>query len=239
MSRQDALIDAAALRLHAAGLSYNDAEAEAVAKHRLNEIATRIETGYYANLQYSAEDMADAQAKAFRAGVSSFHAVVDRMATRLMGWKLPADFNPDGGISFKPYHPQQTPDNPMWPTGTNLLTHEQAKAMFEYVMEGAQEPQALTRDRIREIFMAHGFTVKDGQADLKEYVYEAATALLAEAQWPQTITPAELAKRIERGEKWEVAQQPQAESLESLLSTAIGLLMGYEDRDGRDRKSVV
>lgn len=30
-----------------------------------------------------------------------------------------------------------------------------------------------------------------------------------------------------------VAQQPQAESLESLLSTAIGLLMGYEDRDGK------
>lgn len=29
------------------------------------------------------------------------------------------------------------------------------------------------------------------------------------------------------------AKQPQADSLESLLSTAIGLLMGYEDRDGK------
>lgn len=30
-----------------------------------------------------------------------------------------------------------------------------------------------------------------------------------------------------------VAQQPQTEALESLLSTAVGLLMGYEDRDGK------
>lgn len=36
-----------------------------------------------------------------------------------------------------------------------------------------------TRDKIREVFVAHGFTVKDGHADLKEYVYEAAYALLA------------------------------------------------------------
>jgi hypothetical protein len=33
--------------------------------------------------------------------------------------------------------------------------------------------------QIRAIFMAHGFTVKDGQADLKPYVYAAAQALLA------------------------------------------------------------
>ena len=37
---------------------------------------------------------------------------------------------------------------------------------------------ALDRDRIREIFMAHGFTVKEGQTDLKQYVYDAAEALL-------------------------------------------------------------
>lgn len=43
----------------------------------------------------------------------------------------------------------------------------------------------LSRDRVREIFMSHGFTIKEGQTDLKEYVYEAAAALLAEAQQPQ------------------------------------------------------
>lgn len=37
----------------------------------------------------------------------------------------------------------------------------------------------MNRDKIREIFMAHGFTIKEGQADLRPYVYEAAEALLA------------------------------------------------------------
>lgn len=38
----------------------------------------------------------------------------------------------------------------------------------------------VSQDRIREIFMAHGFTIKEGQTDLKQYVYDAARALLAE-----------------------------------------------------------
>ena len=36
----------------------------------------------------------------------------------------------------------------------------------------------MTNDRIREIFLANGFTVKPGQADLKPYVYAAARALI-------------------------------------------------------------
>ena len=36
-----------------------------------------------------------------------------------------------------------------------------------------------TKAQIREVFMAHGFTVKEGQTDLKQYVYDAAYALLA------------------------------------------------------------
>lgn len=39
----------------------------------------------------------------------------------------------------------------------------------------------LSKDRVREIFMAHGFTVKDGQTDLKPYVYAAAEALVEAA----------------------------------------------------------
>lgn len=39
--------DARQLRLHAAGLTYNDTTAEAEAKHRLHEIAMRIESGFY------------------------------------------------------------------------------------------------------------------------------------------------------------------------------------------------
>ena len=39
----------------------------------------------------------------------------------------------------------------------------------------------MNRDKIREIFLKNGFTVKEGQTDLKEYVYQAAEELLAEA----------------------------------------------------------
>lgn len=47
MNKREAIEDAKTLRLHAAGLTYNDSQAEAVAKHRLHEIAMRIETGFY------------------------------------------------------------------------------------------------------------------------------------------------------------------------------------------------
>ena len=40
----------------------------------------------------------------------------------------------------------------------------------------------MTRDKIREVFMQHGFTIKEGQTDLKPYVYEAAESLLALAE---------------------------------------------------------
>lgn len=60
--------------------------------------------------------------------------LIDRMVDRFLGWRLPANFGPDAGISFTPYHPQQTPDSPIWPSGTNLFTADQARAMFEYVL---------------------------------------------------------------------------------------------------------
>lgn len=40
------------------------------------------------------------------------------------------------------------------------------------------EGQQITHDQVRQIFMASGFTIKDGQADLKDYVYKAAYSLL-------------------------------------------------------------
>lgn len=46
-------------------------------------------------------------------------------------------------------------------------------------------PAPLTRDQIREVFMAHGFTIKEGQTDLKQYVYDAAYALLELVAAPQ------------------------------------------------------
>lgn len=60
--------------------------------------------------------------------------VTDEMVNRFLAWKLPKDFNPDGGIRFVPYPPADTPENAFWPVGTNLLTAEQARAMLEHVL---------------------------------------------------------------------------------------------------------
>jgi hypothetical protein len=38
----------------------------------------------------------------------------------------------------------------------------------------------LGKDKIRQIFLANGFTIKEGQTDLKDYVYDAAACLIRE-----------------------------------------------------------
>jgi hypothetical protein len=55
------------------------------------------------------------------------------------------------------------------------------------------------RNQIREIFMANGFTIKEGQEDLKEYVYSAAIELInfvANSCWPEVIHDADRYRRI-------------------------------------------
>lgn len=62
------------------------------------------------------------------------------MVDRFLGWKLPEDFNPDGGISFKKTFNEDT-SHPMKhePTGTNLFSAAQAEAMIYHMFEGADE----------------------------------------------------------------------------------------------------
>jgi hypothetical protein len=56
------------------------------------------------------------------------------MVDRFLAWKLPEDFNPDCGITFKALaHPHS------WPTGTNLMTATQATAMLEHVLGGSPD----------------------------------------------------------------------------------------------------
>lgn len=59
------------------------------------------------------------------------------MAQRFLGWKLPDDFNPDGGVSFdRQWNGAPRPAH-VWPVGTNLFTATQAEAMVAYMLEGA------------------------------------------------------------------------------------------------------
>lgn len=61
---------------------------------------------------------------------------IKKLADRLMGWKLPKEFSPDAGISFDGRGLDARGYPRQWPTGTNLLSVDQAKQMFEYLLDG-------------------------------------------------------------------------------------------------------
>ena len=78
-------------------------------------------------------------------------ADIDAMVNKFLAWRLPDDFYPDAGISFTPVtDPQWTHDS--WPVGTNLLTADQARAMFKHVYT-APHPDA----RDAAIARAYGY----------------------------------------------------------------------------------
>lgn len=78
------------------------------------------------------------------------------MVDRFLGWKLPDDFHPDGGISFTQYFNVEynakrgLPPARHDPIGTNLLNADQAKAMLEYVVLPVIEASAAVAAADRE-----------------------------------------------------------------------------------------
>jgi hypothetical protein len=62
---------------------------------------------------------------------------IEHMVQRFLSWRLPENFHPDGGITFKAAFNEHTA-HPMKhePTGTNLLDATQAKAMVRHMIEG-------------------------------------------------------------------------------------------------------
>ncbi len=70
--------------------------------------------------------------------------VTDDMVTRFLGWKLPRNFYPDCHISFDREKASQSALS--WPTGTNLLTAEQARKMLEHVLGVEQSVRGASTD---------------------------------------------------------------------------------------------
>lgn len=66
--------------------------------------------------------------------------LVKHMVDRFLSWKLPENFNPDGGISFKPGYENTVYGVTSYvrnePTGTNLLDAAQATAMVQHMLGG-------------------------------------------------------------------------------------------------------
>lgn len=69
---------------------------------------------------------------------------IKHMAERFLCWRLPDDFNPDAGITYTPVSNPGTPHEFRHaPTGTNLLTFAQAKAMVKHMLEGLYSTDAI------------------------------------------------------------------------------------------------
>lgn len=60
---------------------------------------------------------------------------VKSMVERFLSWKLPANFNPDNGISAT--RPNYAPNIAWEPTGTNLFDYTQAEAMVRHMLDPA------------------------------------------------------------------------------------------------------
>ncbi|HJV75455.1 MAG TPA: hypothetical protein VJ654_14610 [Noviherbaspirillum sp.] len=64
---------------------------------------------------------------------------IKEMVNRFLGWELPETFAPDCFISFDSERAEQ---HESWPIGTNLLTADQAKEMFEYCLRSTANSAA-------------------------------------------------------------------------------------------------
>jgi hypothetical protein len=60
-------------------------------------------------------------------------AQIKHMVDRFLGWRLPENFAPDGGVSYTP--PSYAAQVGM-PTGTNLFSATEAEAMVRHMVEG-------------------------------------------------------------------------------------------------------
>lgn len=67
-----------------------------------------------------------------------------------------------------------------WPMNTETTTPT-VRCMNCGCSVEVEAARPLSKDTIRSIFLANGFTIKEGQTDLKPYVYEAARELLRAA----------------------------------------------------------
>lgn len=68
--------------------------------------------------------------------------IIKQITNRFLAWKLPEDFHPDAGISFKREFNENTA-YPMKhePIGTNLFDYTQAEKMVRYILGDTIENQ--------------------------------------------------------------------------------------------------
>lgn len=72
---------------------------------------------------------------------------IEHMANRFLNWKLPENFNPDGGVSFEKTGNKGTPHEfKREPTGTNLFGYSDAVDMVRHMIDGLPASPGGTKD---------------------------------------------------------------------------------------------
>lgn len=62
---------------------------------------------------------------------------IKHMTERFLGWRLPDNFAPDGGVSYSPtFNTGTSYEGKNHPSGTNLFDYTQATAMVRHMVEG-------------------------------------------------------------------------------------------------------
>ncbi|MDO8706727.1 MAG: hypothetical protein Q7J84_17495 [Sulfuricaulis sp.] len=113
--------------------SHFDALKCAAATRRVNEVHDLAIKGLVAH-----EPSAQREAVLEEAAPTPDRAdLVRRLVDSFLGWPLPKSLAPDCGISFDGRKPDQWNADKGWPIGTNLLTADEARQMFEYVLADA------------------------------------------------------------------------------------------------------
>lgn len=106
------------------------------------------------------------------------------MVGRFLAWKLPEDFNPDGGITFKRTFNEHTA-HPMKhePSGTNLFGFSQAEAMVRHMVDALPNDDWVTG--------IVGFFVEHGMLDQRDqYCLDDVMAALRDNYEPtSTVSP--------------------------------------------------
>lgn len=94
---------------------------------------------------------------------------IKHMVERFLQWRLPENFNPDGGISFKQTFNEHT-SHPLKhePVGTNLFDATQAEAMVRYMIEGCNQTDLglLRGENRRKTMQPHQQRVVNEKAEL-------------------------------------------------------------------------
>ena len=112
---------------------------------------------------------------------------IEYMVERFLQWKLPEDFSPDAGISFKADYNEGAP-YPMKhePSGTNLLNYTQAEDMVYHMVDGMSDREMQRLRNVEAAALSLSTAMVDSEEHGADYTrvdkqWAALTAALSQA----------------------------------------------------------